>query len=67
MAQGQGRENKEVEERIKQHKQNRMFNVDQKRVYKEFNRESSNERVISDAEESTRFCRRYGTILTEGI
>ena len=27
------------EERIKQYKKDRMFNIDQKRMYKEFNRE----------------------------
>ena len=40
------------EERIKQYEQNRMFNIHQKRTYKEFNGEVSNERVIPDAEES---------------
>ena len=34
-----------------------MFNIDQNRVYKEFNGEMSNERVIPDAEESRRFWR----------
>ena len=32
-----------------------MFNIDQKRVYKKFNGEMSNERVIPNAEESRRF------------
>ena len=43
------------EERIEQYKQNRMFNIDQKRVNKELNGEVSNERVIPDAGESKRF------------
>ena len=43
---------RKYEERIKQYKQNRMFNIDQKKVYKEFNGEVSNERVIPDTEES---------------
>ena len=43
------------EERIKQYKQDRMFNIDQKRMYKEFNREVYYKRVIPHAEESRRF------------
>ena len=43
------------EERIKQYQQNRMFNIDQKGVYKEFNGEVYNEKVIPDAEENRTF------------
>ena len=53
------------EERMKQYKQNRMFNIDQKRVYKEFNGEVSNERVIPDAEESRRFWKEIWDNTTE--
>ena len=45
------------EERMKHYKQNGMFNIDQKKVYKEFNGEVSKERVIPDAGESRRFWR----------
>ena len=43
------------EERVKQYKHNRMFNIDQKRVYEEYNGQVSNERVIPESEGSRRF------------
>ncbi len=42
-------------DRITQFRQNRMFAVEQKKVYKELNREASGESVIPDAEESKKF------------
>ena len=46
---------KRFEQRIRQHRQNRLFSVDQKRFYQEINGESRKEKIIPDAEESKRF------------
>ena len=42
-------------DRITQYRQNRMFTVEQKKVYKELNGRTSGEGVIPDAEESKKF------------
>ena len=43
------------EQRIKQYRQNRMFQTDQKRFYQEINGDTSSESLVPDAEESRKF------------
>ena len=53
---------KRYDQRINQFRQNRMFNIDQKKVYKELN---SGE-VIPDAEESRKFWFDIWTVEVKG-
>ena len=46
---------KRYEQRITQYRQNRLFETDQKKVYKELNGEFNGDSVIPDAEESKSF------------
>ena len=46
---------KRFDQRITQYRQNRTFNIDQKKIFKELDGNIRHERVIPDAEESKRF------------
>ena len=46
---------KRYEQRIKQYKQNRMFNVDQKKFCQELDVKSRKEKIVPDAEDSKTF------------
>ena len=46
---------KRYEQRIEQYRVNRLYQQDQKRVYKEMSRKPSGEKVMPDAEKSARF------------
>ena len=46
---------KRYEQRISQFRQNQLFQVNQKQVYKELNGEEHNDRIIPNSEDSIKF------------
>ena len=46
---------KKYEQKISQFRQNQLFQVNQKQVYKELNREKQGDRIISNSEDSIKF------------
>ena len=47
---------KRYEQRISQLRQNQLFQVNQKQVYKDLNGEKQSDRIIPNSEDGTKFC-----------
>ena len=56
---------KRYEQKISQFRQNQLFQVNQKQVHKELNREKQGDRIILNSEDSIKFCSDNWIIIKE--